>query len=84
MSIKKLNQFPNGSGNLTGDDIFLFMDDPNGSGITKYISLTDTKLVKSDISNIIGASGINNMVLISSGNYAAIPTPDPNTLYFVV
>jgi hypothetical protein len=41
MSIKKINQFPTGSGSLTGDDIFLFMDDPSGDAITKKISLSE-------------------------------------------
>lgn len=192
MSIKKINQFPNGSGNLSNDDMFLFMDDPSGNAITKYISLSELSssigggggggggisnivedltpqlggnldlnsysingtgsinlfgsgnftqglfvnntgvsitghshtssnisdfntavsgllpvknilssgnitvsstnqiftiassgLVKSDTTGITGASGVNNIVLISSGNYAAIPTPDPYTIYFV-
>jgi hypothetical protein len=40
MSIKRINQFPEGSGSLTSDDVFLFMDDPSNSGITKKISLS--------------------------------------------
>jgi hypothetical protein len=40
MSIIRVNQLPEGSGNLTNDDIFIFMDDPSGSGITKKISLS--------------------------------------------
>ena len=50
MSIKRINEFPEGSGSLSNDDIFIFMDDPSGSGITKKISL-------SDISNAIGGAG---------------------------
>ena len=38
MSIKRLNEFPDGSGSLTNDDVFLFMDDPSGSGITKKLA----------------------------------------------
>lgn len=36
MSIKRINEFPDGSGSFSADYIFLFMDDPDGSGITKY------------------------------------------------
>lgn len=50
MPILRFNQFPEGSGSLTSDDIFLFMDDPSGSGITKKISL-------SAISGAIGGGG---------------------------
>lgn len=39
MSIKKINELPEGSGVLSNDDLFLFMDDPSGNGITKKISL---------------------------------------------
>ena len=47
MGIKRINEFPEGSGLLSSDDIFVFMDNPSGSGITKKISL-------SEISNAIG------------------------------
>jgi hypothetical protein len=41
MPIKRINEFPSGSGSLSGDDLFLVMDDPSGSGITKSVSLND-------------------------------------------
>lgn len=41
-------------------------------------------VVFSDTTGITGASGVNNIVVISSANYDAIAVPDPNTLYFVV
>lgn len=50
MPIKRIDEFPEGSGSLTTDDIFLFMDDPSGSGVTKKISL-------SQISSAIGGGG---------------------------
>jgi len=186
MSIKRLKDFPDGSGSLSNDDIFLFMDDPSGSGITKKISLSEigsaigggisnivedttpqlggnldlnnnningtgnidingsgdftylsvnntsvslsghthtssnitdfnssvsgllpvknilssgnitvsstnqiftiasSGLVKSDTTGIAGASGVNNLVVISSGDYNNIASPDPNTLYFIL
>lgn len=52
MSIKRINEFPEGSGSLSSDDIFLFMDDPSGESVTKKISL-------SELSSIIGGgSGV--------------------------
>ena len=86
MSVKRFNDFPDGSGSLTSDDIFLFMDDPTNSAITKKISLSQITdgLVESDTTGITGASGINNIVSISQANYNNIATPDPNTLYFIV
>ena len=56
MSIKRINQLPDGSGNLSNDDLFIFMDNPSGSGVTKKISL-------SQLSNAIGGGdGISNIV----------------------
>lgn len=40
MGVVRINELPEGSGNLTNDDIFVFMDDPSGSGVTKKISLS--------------------------------------------
>lgn len=50
MSIKRINQFPEGSGTLTSDDIFLVMDNPSGSGQTKRVSL-------STLSSVLGGGG---------------------------
>ena len=38
--ITRLNQLPDGSGLLSNDDIFLMMDDPSGSGVTRKVSLS--------------------------------------------
>lgn len=48
MSIKRINQFPEGSGSLTADDVFLFMDDPSSAAVTKKISLNQ-------LSEVLGA-----------------------------
>jgi hypothetical protein len=56
MPIKRINEFPEGSGSLTNDDVFLFMDDPSGSGITKKISLTE-------IGSAIGGGGGSTTVV---------------------
>jgi hypothetical protein len=50
MSIQRINQFPEGSGTLSNDDIFLVMDNPSGSGQTKKISL-------STLSSVLGGGG---------------------------
>ena len=50
MPIQRINEFPEGSGSLSSDDIFLFMDDPSGSGITKKISFAD---ISSNIAAVI-------------------------------
>lgn len=39
--------------------------------------------VVSDPTNIGGASGVNNMVVMSSGAYANLNVYDPNTVYFI-
>lgn len=54
MSIKRINEFPEGSGSLSNDDVFLFMDDPSGGGTTKKISL-------SQIAGAIGGGGGGNL-----------------------
>lgn len=41
MGIQRFYQFPEGSGSLSGDDVFLFMDNPSSSGVTKKIALSD-------------------------------------------
>jgi len=67
MSIKKINQFPVGSGSLTSDDIFLFMDDPSGAAVTKKISLEE-------LSNAIGVVGSGGNPFDQSLNTADEPT----------
>jgi hypothetical protein len=83
MPIKKINEFPSGSGSLTNDDVFLFMDNPSGSGITKQISLTQTGFIRSNTNGISGASGIYNIVQMSQASYDALATKDSNTLYVI-
>lgn len=41
MPIKRISEFPEGSGSLSNDDIFLFMDDPSNGGVTKKIPLSE-------------------------------------------
>jgi hypothetical protein len=54
INIKRLKDFPEGSGSLTADDVFIFTDNPSGVGITKKITL-------SQLSNAIGG-GISDIV----------------------
>lgn len=71
MPIKRINEFPEGSGSLTNDDMFLFMDDPSASGVTKKISLAE-------LSAAIGGGGS-----VPDGNFDVInlsTTADPEIL----
>ena len=89
MSIKRINEFPEGSGSLSNDDVFLFMDNPSGGGTTKKISL-------SQIANAIGGGGnantgditFDSIKIIGSGtgsgdgsNKGTIELVPDNTLY---
>jgi hypothetical protein len=40
MGIIRIDQLPEGEDNLSNDDIFVFMDNPSGSGVTKKVSLS--------------------------------------------
>lgn len=53
MPIQRISEFPPGSGSLSNDDIFLFMDNPSGSGVTKKISLSEL----TDAIGVIAVSG---------------------------
>lgn len=55
MSVKRIKDLPEGSGSLSNDDIFIFMDNPSGSGITKKIAL-------SQIISAMGGGGISNIL----------------------
>ena len=85
MGIIRLNQLPEGSGSLSGDDIFVFMDDPAGNRITKKISL-------SEITEAIGGgnsfnqdlntfdSPTFNQIIIDSTAYYVMANTDGNTV----
>jgi hypothetical protein len=52
-----------------------------GNGTTAWSSLPST--IRSDTTGIAGASGVYNLVYISSGDYNALGSYDPNTIYFI-
>jgi hypothetical protein len=54
-----------------------------GDGINAWGSLSGN-VVFSNTAGITGASGVNNIVIMSSGNYSSLGSYDPNTIYFVV
>lgn len=58
MPVYRINQFPEGSGSLSNDDVFLFMDDPSGSGVTKKISLS--QINSATVVQVGNASGTIN------------------------
>jgi hypothetical protein len=61
MSIKRINEFPEGSGSLSNDDVFLFMDNPSSGGTTK-------KIIVSEIANVINGGYQNT----SSGSQSTV------------
>lgn len=73
MPIKRINQFPSGSGSLSGDDLFLVMDDPSGSGITKSVSLNDVVGV---IGSGVAISNDGNDKLLTSDGSGGINGED--------
>jgi|LakMenE01Jun11ns_1017448.scaffolds.fasta_scaffold9819606_2 hypothetical protein len=85
MTLKRFNQFPEGSGSLSNDDIFLFMDDPSGSALTKKVSVSvlQSGLIQSNTGLVNNSIGITNIISISQSNYDALATKDPNTLYII-
>lgn len=52
-----------------------------GNGSSTWSALPNQ--IKSDPFGISGASGIYNMISISSGSYVALGSYDPNTIYFL-
>ncbi len=68
MTIKRINEFPEGSGSLSNDDVFLFMDDPSLSAVTKKISLSSlTSKINANIN-------LTPYALLYSPNFSGIPT----------
>lgn len=62
MAIKRINEFPEGGGSLSNDDIFIFMDNPSSGGITKKISLSQIA------SAIGGGGGESSVTILNSGD----------------
>lgn len=87
MPIKRINQFVSGSGTLTGDDIFLMMDDPDGSAVTKQVSLNQiiesSNAVISDIS-VVNNSGepVDNVITLTQSEYDNI-VPQSGVIYLI-
>ncbi len=76
MPIYRINEFPESSGSLSSDDLFLFMDDPSGSGVTKQVSLDQ-------ISNVIGGgniAGYFNTSLVAGSGINFVYSSGNNTL----
>jgi hypothetical protein len=89
MSIKRINEFPEGSGSLSSDDVFLFMDNPSDTKITKKIALSQitssivTGLIPSNTALVPNSTSITNIVSISQSNYDNLATKNANTLYII-
>lgn len=57
-------------------------DVPN-SGNFNELTVNSAPVVVSDTDGITGASGVSNIVYISSGDYAALGSYDSSTIYFI-
>ena len=77
MGIKRINEFPEGSGSLSSDDVFLFMDDPSGSGITKKISLSQISIA-APVQSVAGRTGIVTLTKSDVGLDNVDNTSDAN------
>ena len=88
MAIIRINELPSGSGNLSPDDLIVFMDDPSGSKLTK-------RLTAQELTDFIGTgnpfdqdlntfdSPTFNQITISSGSgisYYVMANVDGNTV----
>lgn len=62
MPILKINEFPSGSGSLSNDDLFLVMDNPGSSGVTKNISLNDIVTSSKSLSYLTTSSPIDGTI----------------------
>jgi len=79
------------STNLVANNPVLASGEPMFAMDTKMLKIGDNTtawtalpaIIKSDTTGITGASGIYNIVSISSGNYNVLGSYDPNTIYFI-
>lgn len=83
MPIIRINELPEGSGNLSDDDVFIFMDDPSGSGITKKINLSQisSTIFDQDL-NTFDSVAFNQIAIGGSGgvSYYVMANVDGNTV----
>lgn len=77
MTIKRINELPEGSGTLSSDDILLYMDDPSGSATTKKIALSQL------FGSVVTSSSIKYIVALTQAEYDALVPKDPQTLYVI-
>jgi hypothetical protein len=83
MGIKRINEFPEGSGVLSSDDVFLFMDDPSGGGTTKKISLSEiSNSIFDQNLNTFNSVTFNQITINGSGtaSYYVMANTDGNTV----
>jgi hypothetical protein len=80
--IIRLNQLPLASGaNLTGDDIFLMMDDPSGSATTKRVSLSTLSSALGSATTTVELSFNTTLVTdASSGDIFNVTLTDNTTI----
>jgi hypothetical protein len=75
MPIKKITDFAEGSGLLSGDDVFLFVDNPAGSGVSKKISLSDIGVaLGAGSTSVFGLGTVSGTNAINYGTNKLIQT----------
>jgi hypothetical protein len=83
MPIIRINELPEGSGNLSNDDVFLFMDNPSGQGVTKKVSLSQisSAIFDQDL-NTFNSVAFNQIAIGGSGgsSYYVMANTDGNTV----
>jgi hypothetical protein len=78
MAIIRINELPEGSGNLSNDDVFIFMDSPSSGGITKKISLSELKSIINEESDV--TTNISTCLLHEYADPNGFSTPTSVTI----
>jgi hypothetical protein len=77
MTIKRINELPEGSGTLSSDDILLYMDDPSGTAATKKIAVSQL------FGSVVTSSSIKYIVALTQAEYDALVSKNAETLYVI-
>jgi hypothetical protein len=91
MPILRIDQFPDGSGAVSNDDLILFLDNPSGSSTTKYMKISDMagatykhygSFYDTTIQTNVNVSGINTIKINSTNISSGISIASGTRLLF--
>ena len=91
MPILRIDQFPDGSGAVSNDDLILFLDNPSGSSTTKYMKISDMagatykhygSFYDATIQTNVNVSGINTIKINSTDISSGISIASGTRLLF--